>query len=283
MDEATPLIDAPKTDAAPRRGLRRAAAAVLAAVLVVAATAVAVTARSPVALTSIGGSYLESCSDCSTTASAVTCWCSGNNNPTTAAIAACDGCSVYCESLENRNGVLACSSYDFGPGIGGNFAASCIGCSTGNGALTCASCRDNGGFNVGPTSAYLAGCTSFSNINGYLSCDDKDVSVVEGPFEGTCSDCSQTGTTLTCTCKKSDGTSEVTSIPLDCNCPCGERKFSNNNGELTCCCDCHAGTRVVLCPDGAPYPSYYGPVYYDDFCDLWNAPEPEAYTTECDD
>ena len=73
------------------------------------------------------------------------------------------------------------------------------------------------------------------------------------------------------------------SIPLDCNCPCGERKFSNNNGELTCCCDCHAGTRVVLCPDGAPYPSYYGPVYYDDFCDLWNAPEPEAYTTECDD
>ena len=104
--------------------------------------------------------------------------------------------------------------------------------------------------------------------------------------EGTCSDCSQTGTTLTCTCKKSDGTSEVTSIPLDCNCPCGERKFSNNNGELTCCCDCHAGKRVALCPDGiAEPPECSGcPSYYGSRCGVqWNAPEPEAYTTECDD
>ena len=145
---------------------------------------------------------------------------------------------------------------------------------------------DNAGFNVGPTSAYLAGCSSFSNNNGYLTCDDKVASVIEGSFEGTCSDCSQTGTTLTCTCKKSDGTSEVTSIPLDCNCPCGERKFSNDNGELTCCCDCHAGTRVALCPDGiAEPPECSGcPSYYGSRCGVsWNAPEPEAYTTECDD
>ena len=109
---------------------------------------------------------------------------------------------------------------------------------------------------------------------------------LEGSFEGTCSDCSQTGTTLTCTCKKSDGTSEVTSIPLDCNCPCGERKFSNNNGELTCCCDCHAGTRVALCPDGIAEPAECSgcPSYYGSRCGVqWNAPEPEAYTTECDD
>ena len=150
----------------------------------------------------------------------------------------------------------------------------------------CLPCRDNAGYNVGPTSAYLAGCTSFSNNNGYLTCDDKVASVIEGSFEGTCSDCSQTGTTLTCTCKKSDGTSEVTSIPLDCNCPCGERKFSNDNGELTCCCDCHAGTRVALCPDGiAEPPECSGcPSYYGSRCGVqWNAPEPEAYTTECDD
>ena len=78
----------------------------------------------------------------------------------------------------------------------------------------------------------------------------------------------------------------MTSIPLDCNCPCGERKFSNNNGELTCCCDCHARTRVALCPDGiAEPPECSGcPSYYGSRCGVqWNAPEPEAYTTECDD
>ena len=67
---------------------------------------------------------------------------------------------------------------------------------------------------------------------------------------------------------------------------CGERKFSNNNGELTCCCDCHAGTRVALCPDGiAEPPECSGcPSYYGSRCGVqWNAPEPEAYTTECDD
>ena len=78
----------------------------------------------------------------------------------------------------------------------------------------------------------------------------------------------------------------MTSIPLDCNCPCGERKFSNNNGELTCCCDCHAGTRVALCPDGIAEPAECSgcPSYYGSRCGVqWNAPEPEAYTTECDD
>ena len=50
--------------------------------------------------------------------------------------------------------------------------------------------------------------------------------------------------------------------------------------------DCHAGTRVALCPDGiAEPPECSGcPSYYGSRCGVqWNAPEPEAYTTECDD
>ena len=55
-------------------------------------------------------------------------------------------------------------------------------CSVGDGELTCATCRTAsknvgpgpalGGIQVGPTSIALAGCTSFSNDDGKLKCDD---------------------------------------------------------------------------------------------------------------
>jgi Putative metal-binding motif len=111
----------------------------------------------------------------------------------------------------------------------GSYIDSCSDCSMSGNSLRCGACEDPMG-RTHASSIDLT-CDSVLNCSGQLSCKDcfellKD----QGSFDDSCDPCSYNNKSLTCTCKKRDGTT-VESTTRDLPCPAG---IHNIDGMLVC-------------------------------------------------
>ena len=138
------------------------------------------------------------------------------------------------------SGTTSSSGGDAGPGLedaapvscgtpSGSYTGTCASCSVTANTLTCV-CQNGAGGSV-EASLDLCSCpivTEISNSYGALTC----CGAAGGSYTSSCTNCSLTGTTLSCTCENDSNMPEATTLNL-CNCSQASQ-VSNTNGQLTC-------------------------------------------------
>jgi hypothetical protein len=114
----------------------------------------------------------------------------------------------------------------------GSYQASCSDCTVQDNQLTC-QCKNRSGTKVSTSIEYTA-CTGNSiwNENGVLKCYSVPTeSMPQGSYRQTCGSCDDSGSKLTCHCRKRDGNWISSSVWY---LPCAENSVSNDNGALKC-------------------------------------------------
>jgi len=119
----------------------------------------------PVSCGSPGGTYTGTCSDCSVTATTLTCLCTTDSGSSVESSLDLCTCPVLTE-ISNTNGILSCCGVP-----AGTYTSTCTSCSMTDTTLAC-TCTTGSG-STSPTSLNLCNCTQASqiaNTNGQLTC-----------------------------------------------------------------------------------------------------------------
>jgi hypothetical protein len=161
------------------------------------------------------GGYTRSCNNCTYDGTTLSCLCGKNDGTYNNTSLKSNICS---NGIDNQNGNLTCTIPN------GGYTRSCNNCIYDGTTLTCSCGKNDGTYNN--TSLKPNICSNgIDNENGNLTC-----TIPNGGYSRSCNNCIYDGSTLTCSCRKNDGSYNNTNI-IAKNCI---NEISNTNGNLQC-------------------------------------------------